>query len=82
MKPVSNTVPPYEIVYPIGSRLKWTNENGTDCGDEITVKGYSRGCSECSDCDGIFYVDSTGQDRCHYRKSESRFGLRYWKRVD
>lgn len=82
MKPVLNTVPNFAIIYPPGTKLKWVTARGLrPLSEEVIVKGWRGGCEGCSDCDGIQYIVSDESLRCHYRKSESMYGLCYWEEV-
>jgi hypothetical protein len=82
MKPVPNTIPEYAILHPIGARLRWRGPEKVWEEEVITVTAYTRGCSECGDCDGQRYVDEGGHTRCHYRNEKYSYGLRWWERID
>jgi hypothetical protein len=88
MKPIQNTPVPYLIIHPIGAKLRWTSTDHIFDNEVIIVRGYlptpdgGGACSGCGDCDGKRYVDEQGRARCHYRKPNSSYGLRYWERIE
>lgn len=82
MKPIQNTLPPYTILYPIGTILRWINPKHPN-GQTITVVGrIPCGNTDCTDCDRIQYVGTDRSGRCHYRSPESIHGLCYWEKVE
>lgn len=87
MKIVKNNTQLWEIVHPVGTKIRWVQtRREREYTETHVVKGYGR-CGSfptgCHDCDGINYiVEEDRSNRCHYRNEESSYGLGYWERIE